>query len=242
MKPKYLFPFFVLIFFYLSTSLIHAQHFTSSSYIIDWGNFNITSGHKTSTTYHLTDTVGQNAPGLSQKTGGLKVKAGFQYIYDTLTQFSFSIDKLNIALGTLTPGVGVTDTNILTITTPSGRGYQITAQENHALWITPNNYIPDTTCDNADCTLSFSTSWIRTDRYGFGFNVTGIGATGYFTDATFFRPFANISNGDSPQIILSENKAVKNRTATVNYKALISNLQAAGEYQNFITYTATPKY
>jgi len=244
MKPNQ-FYIFVSSFLFLVSSFfspVYAQHFSSSSYIIDWGNFNITSGHKNSTTYRLTDTVGQNAPGFSQKIGGLKVKAGFQYIYDTFTEFSFSIDKLNINFGTLTPGVGVTDTNILTITTPSGHGYQITAQENHYLWTTPNNYIPDTSCDNQDCTESLSTEWVTNTSYGFGFNVNGIGATGYFPSPNHYRPFANIATGKTPEIIISENKPVKNRTAIINYKVLISSLQSAGKYENFITYTVTPKY
>lgn len=242
MRAKYFFSIFVLLFFYLSTSLIHAQHFSSTSYIIDWGNFNMTSGRKNSTNYQLTDTVGQNAPGLSQKIGGLKVKAGFQYIYDTFTELSFTIDKLSIDFGTLTPGIGVTDTNILTVTTPSGHGYQITASENHPLWITPSLSIPNTTCDSNDCTNSFSAQWITNNKYGFGFNVTGIGATSYFTDSTFFRPFADSSNNELPVIIASENVPVKNRQNIVNYRVLISSLQPAGKYQNYITYTLVPKY
>jgi len=131
------------IIFHFSISPANAQQFSSSSYKINWGNFNMTSGLKKSTNYQLTDTVGQNAPGYSEKNG-IAIKAGFQYIYDTFTELSFSIDKLNINFGTLEPGVGVTDTNLLIVTTPSGRGYQITAQENHPLWISPNHFIPDT--------------------------------------------------------------------------------------------------
>ena len=241
MKAKYLFPVFVILFFYLSTSLIRAQHFSSSSYNIDWGNFNMTSGRKNSTNYQLTDTVGQNAPGLSEKNG-IAIQSGFQYIYNTFTELSFTIDKLNINFGTLTPGVGVTDTNILTVTTPSGHGYQITASENHPLWINSSLSIPNTSCDALDCTPSFSSQWISNNNYGFGFNVTGIGATDYFSDSTYFRPFADLSNNESPVIIASENIPVKNRQNTVNYRVLISSLQAAGDYQNYITYTLVPKY
>jgi len=232
----------ILVFcFWFLVSPIKAQHFSSPSYFIDWGNFNITSGRKSSTNYQLTDTVGQNAPGVSEKNG-IRVKSGFQYIYDTFTGLSFTIDKLNIDFGTLTPGVGVTDTNLLTVTTPSGHGYQITAQQNHPLWISPSLFIPNTACDLNDCTASFSTPWITTNKYGFGFNVTGIGATAYFSDSTYFRPFADLSDNQSPVIIASENVPVKNREATVNYRVLISSLQAAGDYENYITYTLVPKY
>lgn len=241
MKAKYIFPFLVLLFFYLSTSLVRAQHFSSSSYNIDWGNFNMTSGRKSSTNYQLTDTVGQNAPGLSKKNG-IAIQSGFQYIYNTFTQLSFTIDKLNINFGTLTPGIGATDTNVLTVTTPSGHGYQIIASENHPLWINSSLSIPNTQCDLNDCTSSFSTQWISNNKYGFGFNVTGIGATNYFSNSSYFRPFADLSNNESPAIIASENIPVKNRQNIVNYRVLISSLQSAGDYQNYITYTLVPKY
>lgn len=229
------------ISFHFDILPVHAQQFSSSSYKINWGNFNMTSGLKKSTNYQLTDTVGQNAPGYSEKNG-IVVKAGFQYIYDTFTELSFSIDKLNINFGTLEPGIGVTDTNLLIVTTPSGRGYQITAQENHPLWISPSHFIPDTTCDANNCTITSSAPWIQNDKYGFGFNVSGVGATGYFTNSTYYRPFASIYHNQTPAIIISENLPVKEREAIVTYRVLISSVQSAGDYQNYITYTLTPKY
>ncbi len=232
--------FFTLCFFLFNIPAF-AQHFASDDYIIDWGNFNMTSGQKKSTNYQLTDTVGQNAPGYSEKNG-IVVKSGFQYIYDTFTELSFSIDKLNINFGTLEPGIGVTDTNLLTVTTPSGHGYQITAQENHPLWISPVSYIPDTSCDTGTCTITSSAPWISNDKYGFGLNVTGIGATAYFPDSTYFRPFSNAYNNQTPSVIASENKPVEKREAYVTYRVLVSSVQAAGAYQNYITYTLTPKY
>lgn len=245
MKRRILVLIFFLLFsvfgFSFSVSPARAQHFFSPDYNIDWGNFNMTSGQKKSTNYQLTDTVGQNAPGYSEKNG-IVIKAGFQYIYDTFTELSFTIDKLNINFGNLVPGIGVTDTNLLTVTTPSGHGYQITAQENHPLWTSPSHFVPDTTCDLGNCTITHSSPWIANDKYGFGFNVTGIGATGYFTNSTYYRPFASIYNNHTPSIIASENKPVKKREAIITYRVLISYVQTAGDYQNFITYTLTPKY
>lgn len=239
MKIKFFFSLFTFCF--LFSTFARAQHFSSSSYIIDWGNFNITSGRKTSTNYQLTDTVGQNAPGRFENSGYL-VKSGAQYAYETQNQFSFSIDKLDLNFGTLVAGIAVTDTNILTINTPSGHGYQITAQENHPLWTSPSNFIPNTDCDQHDCTPIHSAPWINSNSYGFGFNATGIGASTYFPDSSYFRPFADISINQDPQIILSENQPVKDRQATINYRLIVSSSQGSGEYQNFITYTAVPLY
>jgi len=239
-------------FFLFPISAI-AQSFTSGSYHIDWGNFNMTSGKKTSAHYQLTDTVGQNAPGKFTNTGFV-VKAGFQYIYDLSFPFSFKIDNLAISFGALTPNVGTTQSNIITVSSPAGHGYQIMAAESHPLWLSPAVFIPNTGCDNTDCTDSLSALWntaVGSTAYGFGFNamgintsaaVTGIGTSNYFPTAGHYRPFADSSAPAPGQIIMSENSPAKNHSALITYKIYISPLQAAGSYQNSINFTAVPKY
>lgn len=236
---------------FLSLSLpAFAQHFQSPSFVIDWGNFNMTSGSKNSASYNLTDTVGQNAPGEYSKNGYI-VKSGFQYIYDTLGQFTFIIDDLTIDFGTLIPQIGSTATNTLTITTPSGRGYQIMASENHPLQINSSLQIPDTPCDSGPCSESSSGPWTLNTTYGFGFNAIGINSSGvatnigtsdYFSSSSQWRQFANISGQETPQIIMSENISVKNRSARITYKVNISAVQPAGNYENGINFTAIRKY
>ena len=229
---------------------IQAQHFQSDSFVIDWGNFNMTSGSKTSQSYNLTDTVGQNAPGEYSKNGYI-VKSGFQYIYDTLGQFTFIIDDLTIDFGTLIPQIGSTASNIITISTPSGRGYQIMASENHPLQINSSLQIPDTLCDSGPCSESSSGPWANNDTYGFGFNAIGIDSSGvatnigtsdYFLNDTLWRQFADISSLETPQIIMSENISVKDRSARITYKVNISPVQPAGNYENGINFTAVRKY
>jgi hypothetical protein len=211
-----------------------AQHFESSSYIIDWGNFNITSGRKNSANYSLTDTVGQNAPGAYSKNG-YTIKSGFQYIYNTFNEFSFSIDNLNITLGDLVPGIGSTDTNIITVTTPSGHGYQVMSRYNHPLVNEYGTTIPDISPGN----------WTSNTIYGFGFNVIGINNTAplnYFANSDYYRPFSLI-----PETIMSEDNPIINSTfkyhsAQVSYKANISAIQPPGNYENSIIFIAVPKY
>lgn len=222
--------------FLLLTSVVpvRAQHFVSPSYIIDWGNFNMTAGRKSSANYSLTDTVGQNAPGAYAKNGYV-LKSGFQYIYDTFNEFTFSIDNLDIALGSLVPGVASTATNIITVTTPSGHGYQIMARYNHPLVNTYGTTIPDISPGD----------WTSPTVYGFGFNVVGINNTAplaYFPSSTYYRPFSLESD-----TIMSENKYIvnspsKNHSAQVTYKANISAIQAAGSYENSVIFIAVPRY
>lgn len=228
---------------------ILAQSFDSNSFHIEFGNFNMTSGKKTSTNYTLTDTVGQNAPGRFSSNGYV-VKAGFQYIYDTFEKFSFSISDLNLPFGTLIPNIGSTQSNIITITTPSSHGYEILAIANHPFM--SNNYtIPDTSCNSNSCTINTSAPWTLSTTYGLGFNalginssgvVTNVGTSNYFSDQTYYRPFASLSKNELPQVFMSEDTRVKDRTAKITYKVNISPYQSSGTYQNAINLIAIPKY
>ena len=74
--------------------LVQAERLESDSYIIQFGNFNVTSGTKTSGNFSLTDTVGQTADG-PLSNGNYFVGSGFQYLYQ-IGEFSFSISDLSI--------------------------------------------------------------------------------------------------------------------------------------------------
>lgn len=227
---------------HLRSDISQGQTFDSASFHIDWGNFNMTSGKKNSTNYTLTDTVGQNAPGQYDSTGYV-VKSGFQYIYEKSVPFSFSINNLNIDFGHLTPNVGSTAANILTVSTPTKHGYEVYVTANHPLTtIGTNATIPDTKCDSNNCSESVSGIWSNNSTYGFGFNASGDGTASYFTNNNYYRQFANSSVGENAQICMSENVPVENHTANITYKVLISSNQPAGNYQNSINFMAIPKY
>ncbi len=241
---------FLFCLLLLTPPTVLAQHFESDSYVIDWGNFNITSGRKTSTNYRLTDTVGQNTPGRFTNNGFI-VKSGFQYIHDLLYTFSFSLSDLSVDFGTLTPNIGTTQTNTITISSPAGHGYQILVQENHPLWIDASSFIPDTTCDASDCSQTTSGVWTNNSTFGFGFNAiginssgvaTGVGTSDYFPDSSYYRQFADTSSNETAQTIMSNDSPTRSHQARVSYKVNINNLQAAGSYQNAITFIAVPKY
>jgi len=243
-KPFIFFIVFLLLseICHLRSDISYAQTFVSPSFKIDFGNFNMTSGKKTSTTYTLTDTVGQNAPG-QYDNNGYTVKAGFQYIYDKNIPLSFEISSLDLNFGSLTPNIGSTVTNTLTISTPTAHGYDILAIANHPLTtIGANTTIPDTKCDSGTCSSSVSDVWTSNSTYGFGFNANGDGTSSYFTNSTYFRRFANNSLSETAKIIMSENIPVENHSALITYKINISPAQSTGTYQNSINFIAVPKY
>lgn len=232
--------FFVfLISIFIFATPILAQTLYSPNYIIRQGNFNMTSGTKTSATYNLTDTVGQTAAEYFSGTGYF-VKAGFQYLYN-LYDFAFSISSLAINL-TLTPNTFSSSTNTLTVTAP-GQGYSVTAHETSKLTkLGSSDTIPDTTCDSGPCTETSATVWTTATNNGFGYNLTGNDIASDFVDSTYFRPFPDISLSEAPATVMTTAQAGKNRTATVTYKVSPSGTQAAGEYTTQIVYIATPVY
>jgi hypothetical protein len=232
--------FFILFFFTFSIPSF-SQQFSSQHYIINMGNFNMTSGYKTSNTFRLTDTVGQNAPGIFENNG-VTLKSGFQYIYDTFYQFSFAVDTLDIDFGTLVANVATTAVSTLTLSTPSGNGYQITSQANQPLTNIYGSTIPDTVCDDGNCTESVYSDWINPTTHGFGFNASGIGTSIYFASNNSYRQFADSNQLETPQILAAENSPVTNRQTIITYKINIPSNQSAGTYHNYLTYTATPKY
>ena len=218
----------------------HAQTFESANYKIRQGNFNMTSGTKSSASYNLTDTVGQTAAEFFSGTG-YHVKAGFQYIY-TLYDFSFSISSLAVNLGSLTPNAFTTASHTLTVTAP-GQGYSVSAYETNKLTKSgSSNTIPDTTCDSGLCTESSATVWTTATNNGFGYNLTGNDVSADFVSSSYFRPFPDFSLGESPATVMTTTSAGKNRVATVTYKVSPSSIPAAGKYSTQILYIATPVY
>jgi hypothetical protein len=231
----------VILTLLLSFSIVvkvRAETLSSDNYIIRMGNFNMTSGFKSSASYNLTDTVGQTAASFFSSTG-YHVKAGFQYIY-TLYDFSFSISSLAINLS-LIPNTFSTASHTLTVSAP-GQGYSVTAHETSKLENDSADTIPDTTCDSGTCSETSAGVWTTPTNNGFGYNMTGNDIAVDFTNATYFRPFPDASLGESPATVMTTAAAGKNRVATVTYQLSPSGTQAAGTYNTQIVYIATPVY
>lgn len=234
--------FLVLIIILLSTwtpKVLAQTSLDSPNYSIRLGNFNMTSGSKSSTSYNLTDTVGQISAEFFS-SAGYHVKAGFQYIY-TLYDFSFTISSLAVDFGNLSSDTFSTANHTLSVTAP-GQGYNITAHETTRLTNSTGDTIPDTTCDSGTCTDTAAGVWTTPTNNGFGYNLTGDDIAVDFASSSYFRPFPDFSLGDSPAIIMSSSQAGKNRTSTITYKISPSATQAGGNYSTQIVYIATPVY
>lgn len=233
-----------LAFLLLSTSDTIADRLESDSYVVTFGNFNVTSGEKNSASYNVTDTVGQIASGPYGQYGSSTyfVGGGFQYIYQIDT-FAFSISDVSVELGELTVGSHSSASNDLTVTTKGAGGYIVYAYEEHPLRHDSGSAdISDTACDSGTCTISNAEVWSNTSVAGFGFNMTGDDIPSDFIDSTYFRPFADDESADQMQIVMTSPNIANQRTSTVTYKAGISGTQAAGNYQTNIRFVAVPGY
>lgn len=221
-----------------------ADTLNSDSYIIQFGNFNMTAGEKSSASYNLTDTVGQTAAGPFGTYGSTNyfIGSGFQYIYQIGT-FSFAVSDLSMDLGTLTPNTHKTDNHTLTISTRGGGGYTVYAFEEKPLTLLSGSAtIADVTCDTSACDETVADIWTNTSVTGFGFNMTGTSIPADFVDSTYFRQFANRSGAETMQVVMSSSNIADSEQSTVTYKAGASGQQDAGTYQTAVVFVAVPGY
>lgn len=232
----------VVLFCFFSNSLgALAERMTSDDYVIDFGNFNVTSGEKSSGNYKVTDTIGQIAPGEYDGTG-YAVKAGFQYIYP-FRNLSLKISKVTVDLGSLTSGSFNTDSHTLIVDTNGAGGYAVRAFENHPLRLqNSSTTIRDTLCDSGTCDENTAGSWTNANNYGFGFNMSGNDVSADFISTSYFRQFADISNSETMKTVMSGNGVSVNRNATVTYKASPEATQTAGLYETLVTYQLIATY
>jgi hypothetical protein len=240
--------FFLLIlnalYLILNTQVVEASTMSNDNWIIEMGSLNSGAGVASDSKNSLTSTIGQTAPGLYAGKN-YNVKAGFSYIYPLNSSFSFSLEQTAIDFGLLSATNPVSRTSTITISNPSSPGYQVVAYEDHSLINGTNTSIPNTTCDNGSCTATTAAPWTSTLTYGFGYrcdSISDITCSSTFSQADYYRQFADISQNESPQTIVIGKGAKPKRKAKITYKVNISGTQLPGVYSNAITYIAAPSY
>lgn len=241
-SKKIIFTFlFALLFFIFTIPALAQTSMSNGNFILQFGNLNSFAGKPTNSSYKLGITGGQIAPGLYSGTN-YTVRAGFQYL-PYRTPFSFSISSLFIDFGPLAPGTPVTRTNTLTVTNFSAYGYSVLVRENHPLRVNATGIsIPDTTCDSGTCTETTSALWTSVLTYGFGYrcdNLSGTNCVTDFSTANTYKQFASSESAELAQPVMTGTSG-KNLQSQITYKVNVSSTQAAGEYENQITYIAVP--
>ncbi len=239
-------PFIILLMFLFTCIILNqamAVTMNSPLYRLESASVSNAAGEKSSTNYRLSDTLGQLAAGEFSSTGYV-IKAGFQYLR-SIIPFRFSISNININIGTLIPNTPATATTTLTVSFGGAGQYQVTAAELGPMTtLSGTSIIPDTECDGGanTCSENLAKPWVSNSAYGFGYNMTGDDVPPDFINSTYYRPFADRNNDETPAVVMSSPNVGRNRQATMTFKINISPIQPAGTYQTIINFVATPSY
>ncbi len=219
---------------------IHAQEMRSQNFILNGGNFNMTSGHKASQNFKLEDVVGQTNAGIFISKGYV-IQTGFMNA-SAGQSFSFSVNPSVVDFDILKPNTPVEKTLRIIVSNGNSSGYSVRVSENQPLATLAGAEIPDTACDGASgggvCIISQASNWKENTSYGFGYRITGRTAPQDFNKEFFFRPLpANRHNDPAVLIMQSAAKSVVdqgNMTLRVN----IGPNQPVGQYRNVLVFSA----
>jgi hypothetical protein len=123
--------------------------------------------------------------------------------------------------------------------------------------------IPDTLGDGAstgatgdDMTHTAPAEWSSTSWKGFAYTMEDVNSVTGMTEAfeystnsgncdgtgNCYKQFADEENSEAAQTLISATAPADNHNVYVCYKAVIGNTQAAGDYENFLTYIATATF
>ncbi len=150
----------------------------------------------------------------------------------------------------------------LTVTTNAVNGYAVTAVENDQLGLngatcagdnTGTSCIRDSVGDDAAMSHTAFDNWDSLTTKGFAFSIHNGDAntipfnynttTGNCAGGSYCaRQFADAEDSQAAQMIFSSTTVADNENINVCYRVLPNVTTAAGDYENFVTYTATATF
>lgn len=208
--------------------------------VIDQGGAGVGSY---STSFGINGSTGQNTEFTTSSTH-YTIQTGFEYFDygSSAPAMSISLSGGNINFGTMSPNTFYTGSNTITVGTNAIHGYNLYAQENYDMENLSNNSLTIPAFTGSSTTDAVV--WTTNTTNGFGYNVTGTDAAVDFYGATYYRAFDAsaahmIAFTTSPTV---NNGTTVGDTTTINYQVSIPTTQAAGTYQNTITYSAVGTY
>ncbi len=204
------------------------------------------------------------APQITFKIIGVDAGTSVCGLNTNVTTTATNVPFEEISIGTFT-----TAAQGLNVSTNASGGYVVTAAENDQLGrngtactgdpTAPEgsvdfnpSCIQDVRGDAAAATESVSDEWNNvgvTDNSGFGFSLHDVNTTvteafAYNESARSFsaRRFPDLEDGESPATIFTENTVAANDNVFVCYRIMPDITTSAGNYENYITYTATATF
>lgn len=141
----------------------------------------------------------------------------------------------------------------LAVSTNAANGYAVTAIENDQLGRNGaacagvngtgvNTCIPDAEVASMD--FETTQAWASTANKGFGFTLHDLNSTTLedFSYATGYRHFADEADLETAEQIFSNTSVADNQNLFVCYKVVVAPTTAAGNYENYVRYTATATF
>lgn len=169
-----------------------------------------------------------------------------------------------VPLGSLNISTFTNAAQALAVSTNAANGYAVTAIENDQLGRnggtcvgdnTGSNCIPDSVGDDSTMSHTAADEWSSASVKGFAYSMEEVNATGAVPAFEFdtssgacdgtgdcFKQFADAENSQAAQTIFNSSTTADNDNVYMCYRAIISATQAAGDYTNYLTYTATATF
>lgn len=159
--------------------------------------------------------------------------------------FALKNSNSKISFDTITPGEALERTTTLDIIPGSSGGFQLFTVEDKALTDKDKKIsIPDTTCDNGNCTNTLTDTWNSPLTYGFGFRCDDKNAdtcSDAFSENTSYRKIPNIELGDTAQVF-ADKTGIAPAQIKITYKINVSGSQPQGVYKNNVLLLASPLF
>ncbi|HSW97642.1 MAG TPA: hypothetical protein VLF89_07500 [Candidatus Saccharimonadales bacterium] len=160
------------------------------------------------------------------------------------SDFRFLLSDNIVDFGPLSPTDFITRESSLSVLGDPSYLYTILAFENHPLQNAKNQIIPNTTCDDGNCTDTQAADWTDTLTFGFGYhcqNIEGRDCEKNFKNNDSYKKFSLNDNNQNGKTIMSGDIR-EEKKSKILYKINVPGTQQQGNYQNVITYIAVPMY
>lgn len=160
------------------------------------------------------------------------------------SDFRFALSDNVVDFGPLSPTDFITRESLLTITGDPSYIYNVIAYQNHPLQNEKSQIIPNTRCDDGNCTDKVATDWTDPLTFGFGYhcmNINGIDCEPSFGNKDSYKTFSIQDTNLNGEVIMT-GQTTKSKQSKIIYKINVPGTQPQGIYQNKITYIAVPAY
>jgi hypothetical protein len=230
-----IFAVFALSFFLLALPAF-AQNFSNNNYTIEIHDIDTPSDSEIIAPRKM-----QTVP--DKKVRQETITSGIESIAQT-SPLSFFHSASIIDFGILNPGNPVIRTLNLSVLSDS-IDYQVIGFQNRALTgATIKDILPDTTCDGGNCDETTDAEWNNNLTYGFGYRCENLteNICNFFTKGNYYKQFADLSNREIAQTILTGRKQKALQDAQIIFKMNSSGAQKSESYTNTVTLIAVPNF